>query len=282
LEPVKSDEESDLSDHEEPVEEKKKPSKEDRIKKIKERLNVLPEDHPVEDRMDPLDEEIDDEFIAKCWLNAQNLPKPFLTKVHKVFAKFPHSEVRDMGKAYMQLYQMLHASEKPTDLTKTQPFANTLELVKQSQALIYLGKKKRHDDPLDHEAKKKEKKDKTDEKEDLNPEKKADQGIIYDQNMALAYLQKKVPHTFGVGCRILTEVKFRLPNFQPKTFLDFGAGLGSGCWAFKDIFQNYEKIVAVEPSAAMRKLGKFLTEDIQNIVWFDTLARIVNSHDLDG
>ncbi len=40
--------------------------------------------------------------------------------------------------------------------------------------------------------------------------------------------------------------------------------------------------MAVEPSPAMRKLGKYLTEDVEKIVWFDTLARIVNVHDLDG
>lgn len=44
--------------------------------------------------------------------------------------------------------------------------------------------------------------------------------------MAIGYLIRKAPQTFGVACRILTEIKYRLPTFKPKNFLDFGAGLG--------------------------------------------------------
>jgi len=58
--------------------------------------------------------------------------------------------------------------------------------------------------------------------------------------------------------------------------------LGSASYAFKDIYQKFHKIVAIEPATPMRKLGKFLTQDIENIVWFDSLARIVNMHDMDG
>lgn len=50
--------------------------------------------------------------------------------------------------------------------------------------------------------------------------------LVYSQNTAVAYLLRKMPHTFGVACRILSEVKYRLPNQKQETFLDFGAGLG--------------------------------------------------------
>jgi len=58
--------------------------------------------------------------------------------------------------------------------------------------------------------------------------------------------------------------------------------LGSGSWAFYDVYREFDKIVAVEPAVPMRKLGKFLTEDLQKIMWFDSLARLVNVHDMDG
>jgi ribosomal protein RSM22 (predicted rRNA methylase) len=45
--------------------------------------------------------------------------------------------------------------------------------------------------------------------------------------MAIAYLLKKLPGTFAVACRIFVEIKYRQPDFIPKTFLDFGAGLGN-------------------------------------------------------
>ncbi len=31
--------------------------------------------------------------------------------------------------------------------------------------------------------------------------------------MAIAYLYKKMPSTFSVACRVLTEIKFRIPEF---------------------------------------------------------------------
>jgi len=77
--------------------------------------------------------------------------------------------------------------------------------------------------------------------------------------MAIAYLLRKMPYTFGVACRVLTELKFRLPHTKIESLLDFGAGLGSVSSAFYDIFPDCKKIVACEPSAVMRKLGKHLT-----------------------
>ncbi len=40
--------------------------------------------------------------------------------------------------------------------------------------------------------------------------------------------------------------------------------------------------MAIEPSTPMRKLGKYLTQDIKKISWYDSLARLINAHDCDG
>jgi len=211
---------------------KVKTEKEAKEEKVKpEKKTISKHEHRLEDRMDPKSEDIDDKWMSKCYLNTQHLPKELLRRCHQVFSKFPHEEVRKMGIAYVKLYQVLHASEKPTDLTVTKPFANTEELTETKQALIYLGKKRRHEEAPSYEeeekAEKKREKAKKKEAESISPEKKADQGLVYDQNMALAYLQRKMPHTFGVACRIITEIRYRLPDFEPQTFLDFGAGLGN-------------------------------------------------------
>lgn len=59
--------------------------------------------------------------------------------------------------------------------------------------------------------------------------------------------------------------------------LDYGAGLGSGLWAANDVFKS-QKMAAVEPNMAMRKLGKFLSENtddnLYNALWVDSLAMI--------
>jgi len=197
-------------------------------------------EHDFEERADPESKELDDKWMSLLHLNAQSMPELFLKRAQKVFVRFPQAEVRKIGKSYMKLYQLLHAAEKPSDVTQIKPFANTADVIGAQQAKIYLGKKYRWNERPDSEKEEKDQKRKEKEEaaaaakknqpeEDLGtkePGNESDQGIIYDQNTALAYLQRKVPHTFGVAARILTELRYRLPKFKPQTFLDFGAGLG--------------------------------------------------------
>ena len=87
--------------------------------------------------------------------------------------------------------------------------------------------------------------------------------------------------------RILNELKNRLPDFKPKTCLDYGAGLGSGLWAAMHVYSTQEnmtnmdkyltRVAAVEPNVNMRKLGKYLTSEQFNTgdpLWVDSLAMI--------
>ena len=199
--------------------------------------------HKEKEREDPTSKEIDDLWMSQAHLGVQNLPDRFLKRCQQVFSKFEATEIRQWGKSYMKLYQLLHATEKPQDLTKIkQPFCNTDDIVKDNQAILYLGKK-RYDTTEGEEKPKKEKKiplkleDKLKEgqeeedndkinlknKDNSNP----DYGIVYEKNAVLAYMLRKMPHTFGVACRVFTELKYRLPDLKPQTFLDFGAGLGN-------------------------------------------------------
>jgi ribosomal protein RSM22 (predicted rRNA methylase) len=50
--------------------------------------------------------------------------------------------------------------------------------------------------------------------------------IEYDENMAIAYLVRKMPETFANSLRVLMEIKYRFPNEKVTSNLDFGAGLG--------------------------------------------------------
>jgi ribosomal protein RSM22 (predicted rRNA methylase) len=50
--------------------------------------------------------------------------------------------------------------------------------------------------------------------------------IEYDQNLAIAYLVRKMPETFADSLRILIELKYRFPEETVSSLLDFGAGLG--------------------------------------------------------
>jgi ribosomal protein RSM22 (predicted rRNA methylase) len=90
-----------------------------------------------------------------------------------------------------------------------------------------------------------------------------------------------MPYNFMIYKRILGEIKARVPHFKPESLLDYGAGLGSGMWGGIDVYNDtLKRIAAVEPNTAMRKLGGFLTEDLNkdnNILWVDSLSMIPGS-----
>jgi ribosomal protein RSM22 (predicted rRNA methylase) len=75
--------------------------------------------------------------------------------------------------------------------------------------------------------------------------------------------------------RVLNELKIRNSKFAPMKVLDFGSGLGSFSWAATDVFKSIKQTAAVEPNSMMRKLGKFMTKDVEpEILWVDALSMI--------
>ncbi|KAL4427502.1 hypothetical protein ABPG74_015205 [Tetrahymena malaccensis] len=268
--------------------------------------------HDKESRKEKDSEEIDQLFMAKCHLDVQRFPEKALKRAQQVFSKYPHKELREMGVNFMKMYQQLHAVEKPSDITQTELFANTDQLLQSSEnpeQIIYLRGSAETQEEMDEKVnlKRKQKAEKASKNKDQEAAQEQDQNSTeqdsndlvdltkdepkfksnannniklnlfeYTQNSAVAYLLRKAPHTFSVACRILTEVRYRMPNFNPQTFLDFGAGLGSGSLAFQDIFPECKNIVACEPSKNMRKLGKHMTQDISNLVYVENLAQTIS------
>ncbi|KRX06714.1 hypothetical protein PPERSA_09116 [Pseudocohnilembus persalinus] len=107
-----------------------------------------------------------------------------------------------------------------------------------------------------------------------NQENPNQQLLKYNQNMAIAYLLRKLPGTYAVQKRIINEIKKRLPEFQPTSFLDYGAGLGQSSHIINEYYPDLKKQILLEPSTVMRKLGKHITQDIENNLWVDNLARM--------
>ena len=98
------------------------------------------------DRFDPNDPNITDKALADMHLTMQILPEKLLKRVAKVFGKYPHSELKQMGIEYQRFYQLLHATEKPVDLTQFEkvaslliqnPFRNTSDIYKLDPMLIW-------------------------------------------------------------------------------------------------------------------------------------------------
>jgi len=103
-----------------------------------------------------------------------------------------------------------------------------------------------------------------------------------------------MPYHYFVYKRLMHELAMRLPSFKPQSALDYGAGLGSGLWAVLHQYSAHRpqikgdlelkpgslvRAAAVEPNTAMRKLGKFLTEELNeksenSLLWVDSLSMI--------
>jgi ribosomal protein RSM22 (predicted rRNA methylase) len=79
------------------------------------------------------------------------------------------------------------------------------------------------------------------------------------EDMAVkAYLTTRLPATYAAVRASLDALAEALPDFQPKSLLDIGAGPGTMLWATNDVWPDLERAVLVEASAAVRKLGQSL------------------------
>ena len=117
--------------------------------------------------------------------------------------------------------------------------------------------------------------------------------LFYQREHAIAYMLRKMPYNYFVYKRLIKEIQMRVKSLQLSptkssfeddepnqiSVLDYGAGLGSGLWAAIHCYgqENIFRVAAVEPNTNMRKLVKFMTEDLNkngNILWVDSLAMI--------
>lgn len=116
--------------------------------------------------------------------------------------------------------------------------------------------------------------------------------LFYQHEHVVAYLQRKMPYHYFVFKRLILEVQARVEELKygarsetnyeevkKYSVLDYGAGLGSGLWAAIHCYghEQISRVAAVEPNVNMRKLGRFLTKDLNEdnkILWVDSLAMI--------
>ncbi|PRP84565.1 hypothetical protein PROFUN_05900 [Planoprotostelium fungivorum] len=91
--------------------------------------------------------------------------------------------------------------------------------------------------------------------------KEAIEPISYTREKALAYAAHRMPGVYGCTYRVFNEVKAFLPDFQPKTMLDFGSGPGTAIWSAREVFSEdcIKKVVAIEPSSGMLDLAESTT-----------------------
>lgn len=75
---------------------------------------------------------------------------------------------------------------------------------------------------------------------------------------AAAYAAYRLPATFAAAYAVFNEIKECLPDWQPKTCLDVGAGPGTAAWAAATVWPVLNQMTLLEREQIMIDLGKRL------------------------
>ncbi|KAJ6643438.1 Methyltransferase-like protein 17, mitochondrial [Pseudolycoriella hygida] len=87
------------------------------------------------------------------------------------------------------------------------------------------------------------------------------QPVVYDNNKSLQYLIGRSPQEYSIILRIFNEIKKRDPDFQPRSYFDFGSGVGSGLWAAAELWKDsiFEYFM-VDVSREMNDLAELILQ----------------------
>ncbi len=77
----------------------------------------------------------------------------------------------------------------------------------------------------------------------------------------VAYLALRFPATYAQIASALSQIKERIPAWQPKSVLELGCGPGSGIWAAKSIWQSITSAIGVDREQPFLTLAQELHYD---------------------
>ncbi|XP_030377005.1 methyltransferase-like protein 17, mitochondrial [Scaptodrosophila lebanonensis] len=113
--------------------------------------------------------------------------------------------------------------------------------------------------------------------------------INYGPYEAIVYAVARGPQEYAVLMRILSELALRNGEFKPRSFLDFGSGVGTGTWAASSIWRDsiYE-YYNVDSSRHMNELSELILCDgqenkqisVKNVFYRQFLPAIDTKYDL--
>lgn len=91
-------------------------------------------------------------------------------------------------------------------------------------------------------------------------------GIEYGPRETFAYIASQLPFMLAPLQNVFGEISRRIPDFQPKTMLDFGTGPGTAIIAAQKHWSNSIKdIMAVDVSQSMLEMGAELFKEHEEI-----------------
>mgnify|MGYP001086012856 CR=1 FL=1 len=87
----------------------------------------------------------------------------------------------------------------------------------------------------------------------------AGSSFIESQADVSAYAAYRLPATYAAAVATLSALREVWPDWQPRSLLDLGAGLGSGLWAVATLWPGIERMTALDAEARMIATGRELS-----------------------
>ena len=229
--------------------------------------------------IDP-DREIELDQISMCGLKTNELPDTILDKIRVLLENFGYKgDLERFGKYMVSRYRARSCTETPRALPSSLVPAKSMKVFKTPLERILKSKgfselkgalPDLFTDQAIHEMEGDLAQMALSQSEDA---KHKQHQMFYSPGTAVTYLAHRFPGTFAANFRVLTEIMKRVPDFNPVKILDYGSGPGVSVIAALQVWQSLQKIVCVEPSENMQKIGKYMLSDIacDEIDWRSSL-----------
>ncbi|XP_042332130.1 methyltransferase-like protein 17, mitochondrial [Sceloporus undulatus] len=89
------------------------------------------------------------------------------------------------------------------------------------------------------------------------------EALNYTEELSFLYMAARMDGIFAAVYRALHEIQKRVPDFQPRTLLDFGSGTGAVSWAAHSIWgKTINEYMNIDHSASMLDLAENLMKGL--------------------
>ncbi|KAJ0169801.1 hypothetical protein K1T71_014407 [Dendrolimus kikuchii] len=83
--------------------------------------------------------------------------------------------------------------------------------------------------------------------------------IDYDKSTCLQYLMSRSAAEYAILLRVLDEIHRMNPDYKPRSFFDFGSGVGTGTWAVNNFWKSHiYEYFCVDTSSHMHDLARLI------------------------
>ncbi|KAG0302488.1 37S ribosomal protein S22 [Dissophora globulifera] len=88
--------------------------------------------------------------------------------------------------------------------------------------------------------------------------------LEYGHRESIAYIAAMAPTTYSAIVNVLEEVHRRVPDLQPKTFLDFGTGPGTAIWAANEVWDTVQQYTGIDASLPMLETAEGILSELSS------------------